>query len=93
MFEFKLKMAFAISSIVHGYRVFRKLKLVQNYLVHLSRQSQRSLRGVAGMNNTDLDNHSFCCFEVASTASLAALIVAEASVSNNGPSGSGNVWV
>ena len=44
------------------------------------------------MNGTDLDDHSFCCFEAASTASLVALIEAETSVSDNGPSGSGNVW-
>ena len=42
------------------------------------------------MNGTDLDDHSFCCFEAA-TASLVALIEAETSVSDNGPSGSGNV--
>ena len=28
------------------------------------------------MNGTDLDGHSFCCFEAASTASLAAFIEA-----------------
>ena len=43
------------------------------------------------MNGVDLDGHFFCCFEAASTASLAALIEAEGSVSDNGPSGSGNV--
>ena len=37
------------------------------------------------MNGTDLGEHSFCCFEVASTASLAALMEAEASVLDNGP--------
>ena len=42
------------------------------------------------MNGTDLDDHSFCCFEVASIASLAALIEAEASILDNGPFGSGN---
>ena len=45
----------------------------------------------ASMNCTNLDDHSFCCFELASTASLAALIEAEGSVSDNGPSGSGNL--
>ena len=35
------------------------------------------------MNGTDLDDHSFCCFKVASTVSLAALIEAEASVLDN----------
>ena len=39
---------------------------------------------------TDLDDHSFCHFEAASTALFAALIEAEASDTNNGPSGSGN---
>ena len=43
------------------------------------------------MNGTDLDDHSFCCFEVTSTASLAVLIEAKASVLDNGPSRSGNV--
>ena len=38
----------------------------------------------AGMNGTDLGDHS-CCFEVASTASLAALMETEASVWDNGP--------
>ena len=42
------------------------------------------------MNGTDLDDHSFCCFEVPSTASLAAFIEAEASALDNGPFGSGN---
>ena len=37
------------------------------------------------MNGTDLGNHSICCFEVASIASLVALIEAEASVLDNGP--------
>ena len=37
------------------------------------------------MNGTDLGNHSICCSEVASIASLAALIEAEASVLDNGP--------
>ena len=41
------------------------------------------------MNGTDLDDHSFCCFQVASTASLAAFIEAEASALDNGPFGSG----
>ena len=40
------------------------------------------------MNSTDLDDHSFCFFEMVSTASLVALIEAENSVSDNGPSGS-----
>ena len=43
------------------------------------------------MNGTNLDDHSFCCFKAASTASLAVLLEAEASVSDNGPSGCGNV--
>ena len=43
------------------------------------------------MNGTDLDDHFFCCFKAASTASLATLIEAEVSVLDNGPSGSGNV--
>ena len=47
---------------------------------------------MAGMNGIDLDGHSFCCFEVAYTASLAALIEDEGSVSDNGTSGSGNLW-
>ena len=59
-------------------KIFRKLKSFKNYLVRLSRYLRRSLCCVAGMNGTDLDGHSFCCFEVASTASLAALIEAEA---------------
>ena len=42
------------------------------------------------MNGTDLDDHSFCCFEAASTTSLAALIEAEASGLDYGPFGSGN---
>ena len=42
------------------------------------------------MNGTDLDGH-FCCFKAASTASLAALIEAEGSVLDNGPSGFGNL--
>ena len=42
------------------------------------------------MNGTDLDDHSFCCFEAASTASLAAIIEAEANVLDNEPFGSGN---
>ena len=42
------------------------------------------------MNGTDLDNHSFCCFEAASTASLVAFTEAEASALDNGPFGSGN---
>ena len=46
---------------------------------------------MASMNGTDLDGHSFCCFELVSTASLVALVEAEGSVSNNGPSGSGNL--
>ena len=41
------------------------------------------------MNGTNLDDHS-CCFEAASTASLAAFIEAEAIALNNGPLGSGN---
>ena len=45
---------------------------------------------MAGMNGTDLDDHSFCCFEAASTASLAAFIEAEASALDNGPFGSSN---
>ena len=44
---------------------------------------------MASMNGTDLDDHSFCCFKAASTASLATLIEAEVSVLDNGPSGSG----
>ena len=43
------------------------------------------------MNGTDLDDDSFCCFKAASTASLAALIEAEASVLDNGPCVSGNI--
>ena len=43
------------------------------------------------MNGTDLDDHSFCCFKAASTTSLVALIEAETSVLNNGPSGSGSI--
>ena len=41
---------------------------------------------------TDLDGHSFCCFEVAGMHSfiVVALTEAEGSISNNGPSGSGN---
>ena len=42
------------------------------------------------MNGTDLDDHSFCCFKAASTASLVAFIEAEASALDNGPFGSGN---
>ena len=42
------------------------------------------------MNGTDLDDHSFCRFEAASTASLAAFIEAEASALDIGPFGSGN---
>ena len=42
------------------------------------------------MNGSDLDDHPFCCFEAASTASLAAFIEAEASALDNGPFGSGN---
>ena len=42
------------------------------------------------MNGTDLDDYSFCCFEAASTASLAALTEAEASVTDKDPFGSGN---
>ena len=42
------------------------------------------------MNGTGLDDHSFCCFNAASTASLVALIEAEASALDNGPLGSGN---
>ena len=36
-------------------------------------------------NGTDLGDHSFRCFEVASTASLVALMEAEASVLDNRP--------
>ena len=43
------------------------------------------------MKGTNLDDHSFCCFEAASTASLVALIEAKDSVTDNGPSGSGNI--
>ena len=43
-----------------------------------------------GINGTDLDGHSFCCFEVVSISSLVALIEAQGSVSDNKPSGSGN---
>ena len=42
------------------------------------------------MNGTNLDDHSFCCFEAASTASLVAIIEAEASVLDNELFGSGN---
>ena len=42
------------------------------------------------MKGTNLDDHSFCCFEMACTASLVALIEAEASVLDNGPFGYGN---
>ena len=45
---------------------------------------------MAGMNGTNLDDHSFCCFEAASTASLVAFIEAEASALDNGPFGSSN---
>ena len=41
------------------------------------------------MNGADLNGNFFCCFKAASTASLVALIEAEGSVSDNGPSGSG----
>ena len=41
-------------------------------------------------NGTDLDGHSFCCFEAAITTSLVAIVEAEGSVSDNGPYGSGN---
>ena len=44
-------------------------------------------RGHNILKGTDLDGHSFCCFKVASTASLVALTVAN-SASDNGPSGS-----
>ena len=38
-----------------------------------------------------MHGHSLGCFEMADTASLAALIVAEGSVSDNGPSGYGRL--
>ena len=46
---------------------------------------------VAGMNGTDLDGHFFCCFKVTGTNSLVALIEAEGSFSDNGPSGPSNL--
>ena len=42
------------------------------------------------MNGTVLNDHSFCCVEAASIASLAALIESEVSALDNGPFGSGN---
>ena len=39
------------------------------------------------LKGTDLDSHSFCCFEV---ASMHSLIEAEGSISDNGPYESGN---
>ena len=51
-----------------------------------------SMAHVAGMNGADLDGYFFCCFEEASTISLAALIEAECSVLDNEDSRSGNVF-
>ena len=92
MFEFELKMAFMISSIVHGYYVYiQKAEIITELPCSPEQIIAKIVRGVAGMNGTDLDNHSFCCFEATSIASLVALIEADASVLDNGPSGSGNV--
>lgn len=46
---------------------------------------------MASMDDTDLDDYFFCCLEVASTASLVALMEAEAGGLDNGPLGSGNI--
>ena len=72
-------MAFAITSVVRGYHAYRSDSKRYLCLLHPSKFPL-------------LDGRSFADFEVAaSTASLAALMVTDGSVWDNGPSGSGSL--
>ena len=77
MFEVS-KVLFEIIFIVCGYHVYKtfwKLKLIQNCIVYLSPIIAKMVKPKC----------SFDCFEATGAASLAALVVAEGSASDNGP--------
>ena len=70
-------MLFEITFIMHGYHVYKEIWKVEiNSLIYLSQIIMKIML-----------QWSFYCFKAAGTASRAALVVAEGSASNNGPSG------
>ena len=73
-----------------GYHVYKDIWEAEINLELLCSPNREDRYAVAVMNDTNVFAPG--CFEAASTVSLATLIVADGSVSDNGPSGSGRLF-